>query len=161
MINNLRNGVDTMREFPLKASQQTSLDSHDFMETEITISTNGSIEGKTKTWTYHDSHGFTGSVILYLTNSSNIVLYATKSHHYKVDGVSYVRQLFDDDPFVKSNRIDIWYEHIPEGILQHVTGSAIFHSYEMSSPSNIDFLITPFNEKSKVDSRHSNPVLKN
>lgn len=150
-----------MPEFPLKGSQQTLLDSHDFMETEINITTDGSLTGKTKTWTYSDSPGFTGSVTLFLTDSTNTVLYATQPKTYKVHGQSYARQFSDEDPLVKSNRIDIWYEQITEDLLKHVTGYAIYHSYDY--PQSIAYLITPFNQQGKQDSRclHQEHVIKN
>ncbi|PEM50736.1 hypothetical protein [Bacillus wiedmannii] len=152
-----------MPEFPLKGLQHTLLDRYDFMETEINISTDGNLEGKTKTWTYSNTHGFIGSVIVFLTDSSNTILYTTRPKSYKVDSVSYTKEFSDQDPTVRTNRIDIWNEQIPEDILKHAINYAIYHSYDPSPSPTIEHFLTPFNQRGKTDDRRDDkqrPVIK-
>ncbi len=153
----------TLPEFPLKGLQYTLLDRYDFMETEIKISTDGNLEGKTKTWTYSNIHGFIGSVIVFLTDSSNTILYTTRSKSYKVESVSYTKNFSDQDPTIRTNRIDIWNEQIPEDILKHAINYAIHHSYKTISSQTIERLLTPFNQNGKTNQRYADqgPVLKN
>ncbi|MGN4457458.1 hypothetical protein [Bacillus cereus group sp. MYBK57-1] len=145
-----------MHEFPLKGSQYTIFKIDEFMDTEIAISKDGNLEGTTKTWTYSNTRGFVGSVIVHFTNSLNEILYTTPPQRYTVYSEAYTRQLSQEDPNVISNRIDIWSDKIPEDILKQLSNYAIIHSSIESSPQKIEYFFTPFNEGGRYDRRGSN-----
>ncbi|MGG3839668.1 hypothetical protein ABEV00_21935 [Paenibacillus thiaminolyticus] len=89
------------------------------METSFQISENGRIDATTKTWTSDPWRGFTGSVVIFLTDTSGNILHATDTHRYGVDGVRV------GDP----SRQDTWDETIPDDVLRNMTGYAIWQAH--------------------------------
>lgn len=107
------------QRFPLRGSQFTELRDHRRMETSITISNNGRIDGVTRTWTAAQWTGFTGSVAVAITDRAGNVLYVTNPKSYGVDGKRIPKP---------SSRTDRWTEVIPSNVLRRVGGYAIFHT---------------------------------
>lgn len=137
--------------------QQTSFTSEDFMETKFTISSEGKLNCETKTWSYNNTQGFTGNVILFLTDSTNTIIYATQPRNFKIESENFTRTLDING----SRRIDLWDEDISTDILKNLFGYVILHSKVLNPYKEFASLITLINEKSDIDKRHSNMILKN
>ncbi|RJS57267.1 hypothetical protein CJ481_15935 [Bacillus subtilis] len=105
--------------FPLRGSQHTELGDHRRMATNIIISSSGRLDATTKTWTSKKWKGFTGTVVVFLTDSRGNILYATASRRYGVNGTA----------LGGHNRTDTWYEIIPRSVLNKTTAYAIHHAY--------------------------------
>jgi hypothetical protein len=105
--------------FPLRGSQFTELGDHRRMETSITISNNGRIDGVTHIWTANNWSGFTGAVAVVITDSAGNVLHVTPQQSY---GVDCVRCPGPDD------RTQQWSDTVPSNVLNQVGGYAIVHT---------------------------------
>ncbi|MCB7160421.1 hypothetical protein LI071_07050 [Bacillus subtilis] len=112
--------------FPMTFSQHTELGHHRRMETTITISNNGRIDGRTKTWTSAAWEGFHGSVSVFLLDESGNYLANTHPHTYGVNGVR------TGDP----SRKDSWTETVAIDIVNQTHGCAIVHSHTPISVFN-------------------------
>lgn len=108
-----------MASFPLKGSQHTELGDHRRMETSITISDTGRIDGTTRTWTSKKYKGFTGSVVVFLTDAEGNIHHATEPHSYGVDGTA----------IGVHKRKETWDENISQEILNNISGYAIHHAH--------------------------------
>ncbi|MGN4457456.1 hypothetical protein [Bacillus cereus group sp. MYBK57-1] len=115
-----------MTNFPLKGSQHTGLGDHREMETTITISENGRIDGSTLTKTCKRAFGFTGSVIVFLTDSKGNILYATDTHRYGVNALGYLKNCDDSGDH---QRTEFWNENIPQEVINNISGYEITHAY--------------------------------
>lgn len=73
------------KPFPLKGSKFTELGDHRRMETSITISKNGRVDGVTRIWTDKKLKGFTGSVAVAVTDRAGNILYVTNPQSWGVD----------------------------------------------------------------------------
>jgi hypothetical protein len=109
----------TNRSFPLRGSQFTELGEHRRMETSITISNNGRIDGVTRTWTANKWKGFTGAVAVVITDSAGNVLHVTPPQSYGVD----CRRCPNS-----SDRTQQWSNTVPSNVLNQVGGYAIVHT---------------------------------
>jgi hypothetical protein len=107
------------RSFPLRGSQFTELGDHRRMETSITISNNGRVDGATRIWTDKQLQGFTGAVAVVITDSAGNVLYVTAPQSYGVD----CRRC--PGP---SDRTQQWSDAVPSNVLSRVGGYAIVHT---------------------------------
>jgi hypothetical protein len=107
------------QRFPLRGSKFTELGDHRRMETQITISNNGRIDGVTKIWTDKQLKGFTGSVAVALTDRAGNVLYVTNPQRWGVDCKRCPRP---------SNRTQGWADAVPSNVLGNVGGYAIIHT---------------------------------
>ena len=107
------------QRFPLKGSQFTELGDHRRMETSITISNNGRIDGVTRTWTAAQWTGFTGSVALAITDRNGNILYVTEPKSWGVDGKRIPKP---------SNRTEAWSDAVPRNVLSKVGGYSIIHT---------------------------------
>jgi hypothetical protein len=107
------------KPFPLQGSKLTELGEHRRMETNITISKNGSIDGVTRTWTAAKWTGFTGSVTVVITDRAGNRLYVTNPQSYGVDCKRCPGP---------SNRTQSWTDTIPANVLSKVGGYAIIHT---------------------------------
>lgn len=116
-----------MINFPVHGSKHDDLGDHRRMETRFTISANGRMDAATKTWTSDHWEGFTGSVVVFLTDASGDILHATGSRTYGVDGV------YIGDP----SREDVWNETIPDDALKNMAGYAVWQAH---TP---DIIVTP------------------
>jgi hypothetical protein len=104
------------KPFPLKGSKFTELGDHRCMETNITISKNGRIDGVTRIWTDKQWKGFTGSVAVGITDRAGNVLYVTNPQTWGVDCKRCPGP---------SNRTQSWADTLPSNVLRNVGGYAI------------------------------------
>jgi hypothetical protein len=111
--------ISLNQNFPLRGSQFTELGDHRRMETSITISNNGRIDGVTRIWTAKKWSGFTGAVAVVVTDSAGNILYVTEPHSYGVDCKRCPGP---------SDRTQQWTDSVPSNILNQVKGYAIVHS---------------------------------
>jgi hypothetical protein len=91
------------------------------MTTEVTVSKNGLMEGKTKTKSSEAMRGFTGGVEVLLTDRAAKVLYQTQLRTYGVNGTAMGG---------KSERTVNWTNTVPADALNKVSAVVIYHSYE-------------------------------
>lgn len=112
------------KPFPLKGSKFTELGDHRRMETSITISKNGRVDGVTRIWTDKKLIGFTGSVAVAITDRVGNVLYVTNPQRWGVDCKRCPGP---------SNRTQSWADTVPSNVLGNVGGYAIIHT---TSPRN-------------------------
>lgn len=108
-----------MLSFPVHGSKHDELGNQRAMETRFTISANARIDATTKTWTSDHWEGFTGSVVVFLTDASGNILHATDTHAYGVNGI------YIGDP----SREDIWNETIPDDALKNLAGYAVWQTH--------------------------------
>lgn len=111
--------VAQSKPFPLKGSKFTELGDHRRMETNITISKNGRIDGVTRIWTDKQWKGFTGSVAVGITDRAGNVLYVTDPQKWGVDCKRCPGP---------SNRTQSWADTVPSNVLRNVGGYAIIHT---------------------------------
>ena len=107
------------QHFPLRGSRFTELGDHRRMETSITISNNGRIDGVTRTWTAKQWQGFTGSVAVVITDRAGNVLHVTNPQSWGVD----CRRC--PGP---SDRTQGWTDAVPRNVLDRVGGYDIRHT---------------------------------
>ncbi|MCY7279261.1 MAG: hypothetical protein LH702_37400 [Phormidesmis sp. CAN_BIN44] len=107
------------KPFPLNGSKFTELGDHRRMESSITISNNGRIDGVTRIWTDKKLKGFTGSVAVAITDRAGNVLYVTNPQRYGVDCKRCPGS---------SNRTQSWADTVPSNVLRNVGGYAIIHT---------------------------------
>ena len=91
------------------------------MTTEVTVSKNGRIDGKTKTKSSEAMRGFTGGVEVLLTDRAANILYQTRLRTYGVNGTAMGG---------KSERNETWSETAPAEAINKVSAVVIYHSYE-------------------------------
>ncbi|HEY2492695.1 MAG TPA: hypothetical protein VGI33_07285 [Paenibacillus sp.] len=105
--------------FPITATQHSSLGDHRNMETTVTISKNGRVDGLTHTETGNRLQGYHGYVKVYLQDAArNNVWVSQQEHRYGVDGVV----------AGKPSRNDTWDETIPLDKLDEIDLCVIYHS---------------------------------
>jgi hypothetical protein len=109
--------------FPFRGSQFDELGDHRRMETSITISNNGRIDGRTRTWTAHKTKGFTGGVAVVLMDASGNILHVTQEERY---GVNCKRCPGPSDRTVQ------WAQTVPANLISQVRGYAIVHAHSSS-----------------------------
>jgi hypothetical protein len=107
------------KPFPLRGSKFTELDDHCRMETNITISKNGSVDGVTRIWTDNKLKGFTGSVAVAVTDRAGNVLHVTNPQRWGVDCKRCPGS---------SNRTQSWTDTVPSNVLGKIGGYAIIHT---------------------------------
>ncbi|WP_405156073.1 hypothetical protein [Paenibacillus sp. FSL K6-0108] len=113
------NQYSTLDLFPIVASEHTGLGQHRNMETKITISKNGRIDGDTHTDTGDHYQGFHGYVAVFLCDVMGNILWSTQEEHkFGVDGV------YSGKP----SRNDNWTENIPNEVLGDIEKCVIIHS---------------------------------
>lgn len=119
LFNSLVEAQDVV--FPLRGSKHDELGDHRRMKTDITISASGRIDGTTRTWTAKHWKGFTGTVVVYITDSSGNILYSTNPQSYGVNGL-YMPGAHD--------RNVVWTNQIPVDSLSKVAGYVIHQVYD-------------------------------
>lgn len=107
------------QSFPLQGSRFTELGDHRRMETQITVSNNGRVDGVTRIWTAKQWKGFTGSVAVAITDRAGNVLYVTNPQTWGVDCKRCPGP---------SDRTQGWTDSIPSNLLDQVGGYAIMHT---------------------------------
>ncbi|KAM3100368.1 hypothetical protein ACKFKG_01275 [Phormidesmis sp. 146-35] len=112
-------GILLAQNFPLRGKQFDELSDHRRMDTSITISNNGRIDGVTRTWTAHKYKGYTGSVVVTITDRAGNILHVTKPEVY---GVNCRRCPGPSDRTVQ------WAQAMPANLVSQVGGYAIFHA---------------------------------
>ncbi len=113
------NSLSPQQAFPLQGSQFTELGDHRRMETSVTISNNGRVDGVTRIWTDKQLKGFTGAVAVVITDSAGNVLHVTVPQSYGVD----CRRCPGS-----SDRTQQWSDAVPSNVLGRVGGYAIIHT---------------------------------
>jgi hypothetical protein len=107
------------QRFPLQGSQFDELGDHRRMETQITVSNNGRIDGMTRIWTDKKWKGFTGSVAVAITDRAGNTLYVTNPQSWGVDCKRCPGP---------SNRTQGWADTVPSNVLKQVGGYRILHT---------------------------------
>ncbi|MDZ8187018.1 MAG: hypothetical protein RMX96_19500 [Nostoc sp. ChiSLP02] len=111
--------------FPIKLnSGQKTVGSHWYMETNITVSNNGRIDGVTKTKSCQ-RQGFTGGVWIALIDKESAqdanILHITPVQHYGING---------KDPFGGcKDRTDPWSDTFPADISDRIRGIVIYQHH--------------------------------
>ncbi|MFX3643492.1 MAG: hypothetical protein ACE3L7_33375 [Candidatus Pristimantibacillus sp.] len=119
-----------MPDFPLKGSQHTELGDHRRMNTDITISASGRLDGLTDIWTSKKWVGFHGSVVVFITDSVGNILFASKPQTWGVSGTATGRD---------HNRKDLrWDDQIPSDQINKIEGYVIHHTYTPINTVNPD-----------------------
>lgn len=91
------------------------------MWTDVTVSKDGSLNGKTRTKSSEAMRGFTGGVEVLLTDRAGNILHQTQLRKYGVNGTAMGG---------KSDRTVNWKEAVPPEALNKVSAVVIHHSYE-------------------------------
>lgn len=107
--------------FPIVGSRRDDLGDHRYMETSITISASGRIDGVTRTWTGKHMEGFTGGVTVFITDKDGNVLYKTKVQKYGVNGT-------EIPGGASSDRTVNWSEEVPPAVINNAAGYAIMQT---------------------------------
>jgi hypothetical protein len=108
------------QRFPLRSSDEyTDLGDHRQMQTQITISNNGRIDGVTRIWTDKKWQGFTGAVAVVITDRAGNILYVTNPQSWGVDCKRCPGP---------SNRTQGWADTVPSNVLKQVGGYRILHT---------------------------------
>ncbi|MGJ3198053.1 RICIN domain-containing protein [Peribacillus frigoritolerans] len=109
-----------VKRFPITTSQHTELGDHRRMETSITISSNGRVDGRTKTWTSKKWEGFTGyvHVTFYDANNEVVDVPPFPTIQYGVSGTATGGH----------KREETWLYRIPPEQINKVTKASILHS---------------------------------
>lgn len=92
------------------------------MKTEVIVSADGSLKAKTRTWTSEALVGFTGGVVVALTDKDGKLLHFTKVRKYGVNGTAV--------PGAPSSKTVAWDETVPAAVMNQFSGIAIVHRYE-------------------------------
>jgi hypothetical protein len=111
--------VASTKSFPLRGSEFTELGDHRRMQTDITISNNGRIDGVTRIWTAKQLQGFTGAAAVVLTDADGNVLYVTEPHSYGVDCKKCPGP---------SDRTQQWNDAVPSNVISQVKKYSIIHT---------------------------------
>lgn len=106
--------------YPVDGHRKDDLGHSHYMGTNITLSATGRIDGVTRIWSREAARGFTGGVLVILTDKSGNVLATTKPRKWGVDGV-YV-------PGAPSDRTEYWHEALPREVRHRAAGYAILHT---------------------------------
>lgn len=109
--------------FPVKDSKESRINGKSSwkMWTDVTVSNNGRIDGKTKTKSSEAARGFTGGVEVLLTDRAGNILHQTTLRTYGVNGTAMGGQ---------SSRTENWNETVAPAALNKVSAVVIHHSYE-------------------------------
>jgi hypothetical protein len=124
---NSQGNAAAVTSFPVNATKRDKIGaSSRKMETTIILSNTGRIDGTTKTWTSEALRGFTGGVLVGITDLDGNVLHYTKMRKYGVDGTA--------KPGGGSSRTENWSEEVPKEALDKAAAVVIYHSHQ---PKNI------------------------
>ncbi len=109
--------------FPVTRSRKDNIERTSWtMETAVTLSNTGRIDGTTKIKTAEALRGFTGGVLVGVTDLDGNILHTTKLHTYGVDGTA--------KPGGKSSRTEHWSEVVPKDSLGKAAAVVIWHSHQ-------------------------------
>jgi hypothetical protein len=104
--------------FPITGSRRDDLGHSRKMETSVTLSASGRLDAVTRTWTAEALKGFTGGVVVAITDKDRSVLHTTQLHKYGVNGTQVPGG-------AKSDRTEKWSENLPPSVANAVGGYAI------------------------------------
>ncbi len=121
----------TTGTFPVQGTQKNDVVRKGYMETSFALESDGILNAVTKTWTDVKFAGFTGGVIIALTNADGIAIWATDQQTYGVDGTAIPRK--------KSSRTENWQAQVPPKILSKVKGYAIIQEHT-PRPRGLDWI---------------------
>ncbi len=116
-----QDATTTTTTFPVQGTQKNDVVRKGYMETSFALESDGTLNAVTKTWTTVKFAGFTGGVIITLTNADGIPIWATDQQTYGVDGTKIPRK--------KSSRTENWQAQVPPEILSQVKGYAILQEH--------------------------------
>ncbi|MBW4560663.1 MAG: hypothetical protein KME32_05795 [Mojavia pulchra JT2-VF2] len=109
--------AQSVASFPLTGSStEEEVGREQYMQTNITISNTGRIDGVTATRTTRKTNGFVGVVEVILTDKDGNILFITPQQRFAVEG------RFIPGP---SKRTDRWQVDIPAEVLNQVSGYVI------------------------------------
>ncbi|MGB3403002.1 MAG: hypothetical protein WBA77_09945 [Microcoleaceae cyanobacterium] len=114
-----------MTSFPISGTKKDRLSRGKHMETSFTLDSAGKLRARTKTWSTSETTGFTGGVIVVLTDENKNELWFSEIHRYGVNG-KWV-------PGGPDERIESWEESVSTDILSRVRAYAIIHQH---TPTN-------------------------
>jgi hypothetical protein len=123
------------KKFPITTNQHTELGDHRRMETSIIVSSDGSVYGRTKTWTSKKWQGFTGHVHVVFLKANNEFVDSTPTFQYGVSGTATGGH----------KREEPWRYQIPREKINDVDKAIIYHSVRPTPR------ITPQNFKEWAD----------
>lgn len=114
--------------FPLKAVKKVEFTNQGQMQTEITLSEKGRLNGYTRTWSDPGGSGFKGAVSVALTDTAGGVLFVSQTREYGVG--------------TGDRRARSWSENVPAEVVPRVGGYVI---YQVSPPDELsrDWVRTP------------------
>jgi uncharacterized membrane protein len=118
-------GETPVPSFPIRGTREDTVLPKRYMNTSVTISNNGRIDGITKTWSCHNL-GFTGGVYVAVTDKNGNILNEPTQRKYGVNGRSFPGGRC-------SERTDTWHEYIPENKINDVYSVAIGHAHTPKS----------------------------
>ncbi|MGH9894955.1 MAG: hypothetical protein ACREA0_23830, partial [bacterium] len=108
--------------FPVKDSKESKIKRSSWkMWTDVTVSNDGRIFGRTRTKSSEAARGFTGGVEIFLVDGQNIPVHQTKLRTYGVNGTAMGG---------KSDRTETWSETAPIESINKVKAVVIYHSHE-------------------------------
>lgn len=116
-----QDATTTTTTFPVQGTQKNDVVRKGYMETSFALESDGTLNAVTRTWTNVKFAGFTGGVIITLTNADGIPIWATDQQTYGVDGTKI--------PKKKSSRTENWQAQVPPEILSKVKGYAILQEH--------------------------------
>ena len=122
--------------FPVTVTRKDNIERTSWkMETTVTLSNTGRIDGITKIKTAEALRGFTGGVLVGITDLAGNVLHTTKLHTYGVDGTA--------KPGGKSSRTEHWSEDVPKDSLDKAAGVVIWQSHQAKNrfPGAADWIL--------------------
>lgn len=105
--------------FPVQGKQKSDVVKKGYMETSFNLDSNGNLNANTKTWTDVKLKGFTGGVLIALTDASGFTIWSTEQQRYGVDG-KYIGN---------SSRTETWQAQVPPEILSQIRGYAIVQEH--------------------------------
>lgn len=107
--------------FPIRGSRKNEVLPNMYMETSVIISDDNRIDGVTRTWSRNILRGFTGGVVVAITDKDRNVLFTTKLRTYGVNSMNLPGE---------SDRTSSWSEAVPSDVLNAAAGYAIYHTHE-------------------------------
>jgi hypothetical protein len=119
---NLDGTAMAITPFPVKDSKESKVKRSSWkMWTDVTVSNDGRISGRTRTKSSEAMRGFTGGVEVFLVDGQNIPVHQTKLRTYGVNGTAMGG---------KSDRTETWSETAPIESINKVKALVIYHRHE-------------------------------
>lgn len=114
-------------KLPIRAHAKETIGSHWYMETDVSLSNNGRIDGRTSIKSCQRK-GVTGGVSVILLDKDSNVLYRTETRSYGVNGKGLDNRC--------ESRSESWDEQIPTNIAEQTGGFIIYQAHNPKSRIN-------------------------